>query len=48
MRCWDSVDAREATPTQLPFTTPVKLAEEIVRDVPGVVSLTYTIASKPP
>jgi GMP synthase (glutamine-hydrolysing) len=48
VRCWDSVDARTATPTQLPFETLERLAEEIIRDVFGVVSVTYNIATKPP
>lgn len=48
VRCWDSTDARRATPTRLPFETLERLATEIVRDVPGVVSVTYNIASKPP
>jgi GMP synthase (glutamine-hydrolysing) len=48
IRCWDSVDARIATPTRLPFETLEKLAREIIRDVPGVVSVTYNIAPKPP
>ncbi len=48
VRCWDSVDARTATPTQLPFKTLQTLAEEIIREVPGIVSVTYNIASKPP
>jgi GMP synthase (glutamine-hydrolysing) len=48
VRCWDSVDARTATPMQLPFEILERLADEIVRDVPGVVSVTYNIASKPP
>jgi len=48
VRCWDSVDARTATPTQLPFETLERLADEILRDVPGVVSVTYNIAPKPP
>ncbi len=48
VRCWDSVDARTATPTQLTFDTLTALAEEILREVPGVVSVTYNIASKPP
>ena len=48
VRCWDSVDARTATPTQLPFEILERLADEIVRDVPGVVSVTYNIAPKPP
>ncbi|TET46541.1 ExsB family transcriptional regulator [candidate division TA06 bacterium] len=48
VRCWDSVDARTATPTHLSFETLEKLAQEIIRDVPGVVSVTYNIAPKPP
>ncbi len=48
VRCWDSVDARVATPTRLPFGVLEKLAREITREVPGVVSVTYNIAPKPP
>jgi len=48
IRCWDSVDARTAVPTRLPFETLEALAREIVREVPGIVSVTYNIASKPP
>ena len=48
VRCWESVDARSATPTGLPFKTLERLAAEILRDVPGVVSVTYNIAPKPP
>ncbi len=48
VRCWDSVDARKATPTRLPFEILDKLAGDIIREVPGVVSVTYNIASKPP
>jgi GMP synthase (glutamine-hydrolysing) len=48
LRCWDSVDARTATPTRLSFDTLTKIADEIIRDVPGIVSVTYNIASKPP
>jgi GMP synthase (glutamine-hydrolysing) len=48
VRCWNSVDARTATPTRLPFETLEQLAQEIVREVPGVVSVTYNIATKPP
>ena len=48
VRCWDSVDARAATPTQLSFKTLENLAQEIIREVPGIVSVTYNIASKPP
>jgi len=48
VRCWESVDARTATPTQLSFEILEKLASEIIRDVPGIVSVTYNIAPKPP
>jgi len=48
VRCWDSVDARTATPTRLPFEVLEKLASSILSGVPGVVSVTYNIATKPP
>ncbi len=48
VRCWESVDARIATPTRLPFEILEKLAGEIIREVPGIVSVTYNIAPKPP
>jgi GMP synthase (glutamine-hydrolysing) len=48
VRCWDSVDARTATPTKLPYEKLDKLAREIIEYVPGVVSVTYNIAPKPP
>jgi GMP synthase (glutamine-hydrolysing) len=48
VRCWNSIDARTATPTNLPFETLEKLAQEIIKEVPGIVSVTYNIAAKPP
>lgn len=48
VRCWESVDARTATPTRLSFEILEKLADEIIREVPGIVSVTYNIATKPP
>ncbi len=48
IRCWDSVDARKATPTQLPYESLRKLADRITAEVPGVVSVTYNITTKPP
>jgi len=48
IRCWDSIDARTATPTQVSHDTLCKLASRIVGEVPGVVSVTYNIATKPP
>jgi len=38
VRCWDSVDARKATPTKLPYETLTKLADRIVNEVPGAPS----------
>ncbi len=48
LRCWDSVDARTATPTQLSFDMLTQLANEIIQQVPGIVSVTYNLAPKPP
>ena len=48
IRCWNSIDARVATPSRLPFAKLEKLASEIIKKVPGVVSVTYNIAPKPP
>ncbi len=48
VRCWDSVDARTATPTRLSHESLEELGREIIREVPGIVSVTYNIAPKPP
>jgi GMP synthase (glutamine-hydrolysing) len=48
IRCWDSVDARHASPTRVDHETLVRLADRIVNTVPGVVSVTYNVTSKPP
>ena len=48
IRCWDSVDARTATPTHLSFEILTSLADEIIGKVPGIVSITYNITPKPP
>jgi len=48
VRCWDSVDARTATPSRIPYDVLEALAAEIIRDVPGIVSVTYNITTKPP
>jgi GMP synthase (glutamine-hydrolysing) len=48
VRCWDSIDARIATPTRLSFEILERIAQEIIRSVPGIVSVTYNIAPKPP
>lgn len=48
LRCWDSLDARTAKPTRLPFEVLEKIADEITNEFPGVVSVTYNITRKPP
>jgi GMP synthase (glutamine-hydrolysing) len=48
IRCWESVDARKAEPTKVPYETLSLLARRIVTEVPGVVSVTYNITPKPP
>jgi GMP synthase (glutamine-hydrolysing) len=48
IRCWDSLDARTAKPTRLPWNKLEALAKALVSKVPGVVSVTYGIAPKPP
>jgi len=48
VRCWDSADAKTASPTRLTYDILDRLAERITGEVPGVVSVTYNIAKKPP
>jgi len=48
VRCWDSTDAVTAEPTELPFATLRRIADRITAEVPGVVSVTYNVATKPP
>ena len=48
IRCWDSRDAVTASPTRLSFDLLRKLADRMTSEVPGVVSVTYNIATKPP
>lgn len=48
IRCWDSVDARTAKPTRLPFEVLERLSQKVITDVPGIVSVTYNITTKPP
>ncbi len=48
VRCWESVDAREGTPTEVPWNTLRRLSSRLVDEVPGVVSVTYNLATKPP
>jgi GMP synthase (glutamine-hydrolysing) len=48
IRCWDSKDAVTANPTPLPFDLLEKMAFRITSEVPGVVSVTYNVTTKPP
>jgi GMP synthase (glutamine-hydrolysing) len=48
IRCWDSIDARYAKPSRLSFDKLDNLSKRMVTEVPGVVSVTYNITSKPP
>ena len=48
VRCWDSVDARTARPTRLSWETLEGISGDILREISGVVSVTYNIAPKPP
>ncbi len=48
VRCWESEDARTAEPTNLPFEKLRKIADRLASEVPGVVSATYNLATKPP
>ena len=48
VRCWDSIDARTATPTNVPYGTLMRIADRLTKEVSGVVSVTYNITEKPP
>jgi GMP synthase (glutamine-hydrolysing) len=48
VRCWESTDAVTATPTELPFASLRRIADRITSEVPGVVSVTYNVTTKPP
>ncbi len=47
VRCWESTDAKTATPSRLDFDILQKLAGRMTAEIPGVVSVTYNITSKP-
>ena len=48
VRCWRSVDARTAKPVWLAPRIQARLASRITKEIPGIVSVTYNIAPKPP
>ena len=47
VRCWNSKDAKTATPTRLDYDILENLAARMTTEIPGVVSVTYNITSKP-
>lgn len=48
VRCWDTRDCVEARPVRVPYDVLERLADRLTAEVPGVVSVTYHIARKPP
>ncbi|HEX7400623.1 MAG TPA: ATP-binding protein [candidate division Zixibacteria bacterium] len=48
VRCWESKDAKEGSPTRLSYDILEKLAARITNDISKVVSVTYNITRKPP
>ena len=48
VRCWDSIDARIASPTKLPYEKLDRIATQITSNIPNIVSVTYNITKKPP
>lgn len=48
IRCWESKDAVTGAPTKLSYAVLERLSERITKEVPGVVSVTYSITKKPP
>ncbi len=48
VRCWESLDAKTASPKRLPYDVLEKIAERITSEVKDVVSVTYNITRKPP
>jgi GMP synthase (glutamine-hydrolysing) len=48
VRSWESIDATTGTPTHLSWHILERLAKRITGEIKGVVSVTYSIAPKPP
>lgn len=48
VRCWESTDAKIASPTELPYEILHRIADRITDQIPEVVSVTYNITRKPP
>ena len=48
IRSWISEDGKSGTPAEIPYVMLIGLSNRITNEVPGVVSVTYTITPKPP
>jgi len=48
VRCWNSKDAKTASPTRIPYKILERLAERLTQEIKNVVSVTYNITKKPP
>jgi GMP synthase (glutamine-hydrolysing) len=48
VRCIESIDARQATATELPWRKLNRLCERIVTEVPDVNRCLYDLTPKPP
>lgn len=48
IRAWDTEDCVTAKPIRVPYDVLERLADRMTSEVPGVVSVTYHIAKKPP
>ena len=48
IRCWDTQDCVTAKPVRVPYDILERLADRLTSEVPGVVSVTYHVAKKPP
>ena len=48
IRCWESVDARTAYPTDLSKSVKQDIVGEIIKKIPDVVSVTFNETPKPP
>lgn len=48
VRCWESIDARTAQPTNLQQGVKRRLVREIIETIPAVVSVTFNETPKPP
>ncbi len=48
IRCIESVDAREAKPTKLPWKLLEKITKRLTTEIPGINRVCYDVTPKPP